>query len=300
MKNIVCIGGGTGTPRVLTALKKHPVHLSAIITMADNGGSAGMLRQHYGTLPTGDVRRALVALSDAEQPLLDLIGYRFQQGPLDKQNTGSIVLTALEKITGSFTGAIDMAKQIMKVQGDVIPVTLDNSQLIAKLSDGTIINGETDIDIPKHDMSLYIEKVWLEPESIISPAAEQAISQADMVVIGPGDIYTSLVPNLLVKGVPEALKASKATKVFVANLLTKYGETNHFKAEDFVKEIEKYAQQEMDVVVFNNKKLPHSTDYIEPPQANKKYILADVLDEGATVRHDDGEKLARALLGLLR
>lgn len=291
MKNIVCIGGGNGTPRVLRALVSHDVHLTAVITMADSGGSAGFLRKHYGTLPTGDVRRALVALSTTHSPLLNLMTYRFKGGPLDEQSTGSIFLTTLESVTGSFEQAIETAGELLKIKGEVLPVTLDNVQLCAELEDGTQIFGETNIDIPKHDANLKIKKIWLEPEAHINPRVASAIAKADMIIIGPGDLYSSLIPNLLVAGVPEAIKASKAKKVFIANLKTKQGETQNFTAEDFVQEIEKYIP--VDTSVFNNNL--RSPSFLHMPETGKGIVCADVLDD-QTDQHDAGEKLAGVLL----
>ncbi len=299
--NIVCIGGGNGTPRVLRALKSHNVHLTAVITMADSGGSAGFLRKHYGTLPTGDVRRALVALATVESPLKDMMTYRFKGGPLDEQSAGSIFLTTLENVTGSFEKAIATASELLKIKGDVLPVTLDNVQLCAELEDGTIVRGETNIDIPKHDPNLKIKKVWLElyppvqgrAEAKINPRVTDAIAKADMIIIGPGDLYSSLIPNLLVAGVPEAIKKSNAKKVFIVNLKTKQGETQHFKAEDFVSEIKKYIP--VDISVFNSNL--RSPSFLHMPETGAHIVCADVLDDTVD-QHDAGEKLANVLLTL--
>ncbi len=319
-QRIVCIGGGAGMPRVLTALRSHDVHLTAIVTMADNGGSAGLLRKEYGTLPNGDVRRALAALASVESPLKDLMTYRFKGGTFDNYSAGSIFLTTLESVTGSFEKSIDVASELLQIQGEVLPVTLDDVQLRARLADGTEIFGETDIDVPKHASSAKIEKIWLEPalpsggpEAQANPRALVAIARADMIIIGPGDLYTSLTPNLLVAGVPEAIKNSKAKKVFIANLMTKYGETQGFTAEDFVKAIEAYVP--LDVVIFNNKKpseellqkyRQEKAEFISPPEVEPlrdpkvrpHWVFADVLSEDGLIRHDNGSKLAKVILNL--
>src|SRR3989344_603544 len=301
---IVCIGGGTGMPLVLKALQPHGVHLSAIVAMADNGGSTGFLRKQYGTLPTGDVRRALAALAEADSPLKSLMTYRFKGGPLDQQSAGSIFLTSLENAMGSFEKAIDATAKLLDIKGDVIPVTLDSSQLYARLSNGTVIMGETDIDIPKHDGTAIIEKLWLEPESSANPRAIAAIEKADAIIIGPGDIYTSLIPNLLVAGIPEAIKKSQAKKIYIANLITKFGETQNFKAEDFFHAIEEYMS--IDAAIFNTRKpsvamlkkyTAEKAKFVEPPlKKDSRFILADVLADGDFIRHDSGEKLARVIL----
>src|SRR3989344_2173168 len=305
MKNIVCIGGGTGMPLVLRTLKNHPVHLSAIVAMSDDGGSTGILRDEYGVAATGDVRRALVALSEPEGILKELFNYRFGKGGLEGHSFGNLFLTTLEKITGSFAQAVEEAGKILKIKGEVIPVTLDNTRLFAELENGQVIKGETNIDIPKHDGSLRIKKIWLDPEARMNPKAGEAILAADLVIIGPGDIYSSLIPNLLVNGMSEAIKRSKATKLYICNLMTKRGETHDFKAEDFVSEIEKYTP--LDFALFNIKKPGEEilkkykkakSEFVEPPAFSPKVILADLLAEDGFIRHDSGKKLADVILSL--
>ena len=305
MKNIVCIGGGTGMPLVLRTLKNHPVKLSAIVAMTDDGGSTGVLRDEYGVAATGDIRRALVALSEPEGILKELFNYRFENGKLGGHSFGNLFLATLEKITGSFAQAVEEAGKILKIKGEVIPVTLDNSRLFAELENGEIIKGETNIDIPKHDGSLRIKEIWLDPKARVNPKAEDAIGVADLIIIGPGDLYSSLIPNLLVDGMAEAIRKSPAKKVYVANLMTKFGETHIFKAEDFIKEIEKYIA--IDFALFNTKKpnqdilykyQKEKSEFVEPPEANKKFICADLLADGDLIRHDSGEKLAHVLLAL--
>lgn len=308
-KNVVVVGGGTGTFAVLSALKDCPLHLTAIVSMADDGGSTGALRDQYGVLPPGDIRRAMVALSQESKTLRELFNYRFGNGDFSGHSFGNIFLSALEKLTGNFGSAVSEASRILNLRGKVHPVTLDNIRLNARLADGKILKGETNIDIPRGASRASISKVWLSPSAKINPEARRAISSADLIVVGPGDLYTSLIPNLLVRGVPEAIKKSRAKKVFVCNLMTKYGETHGFCAEDFVAEIEKYLGRDvLDYAVFNSKK-PHSTvlrrykkekaEFIEPPPKSQKYILADLLDEGPFIRHEPKKKLAKALISLL-
>ncbi len=313
-KKIVVIGGGTGTFVVLSALRDYPVELSAIVSMADNGGSTGRLRDQYGVLPPGDVRRALVALSDTSHTLRNLFNYRFNAGDLHEHNFGNIFLSALEKITGNFSDAVKVASKILNIKGSVIPVTLDNINLRAQLANGVTIKGETDIDIPKHDPTISIKNVWLSPQARINPEAKKAILTADMIVIGPGDLFTSIIPNLLVRGVIESIKKSKAKKVYICNLMTKFGETHGFKAQDFVNTIEKYLGIGiLDYAVFNNRKPSaailnryreensHFIDISELDSKHKKpeYILADLLDYGRFVRHNPRKKLAKLLISLL-
>lgn len=236
MKNIVCIGGGNGMPRVLTALKSHDVHLSAIVTMADDGSSAGVLREEYGGLPPGDVRRVLVALSDADEALKDLFLYRFTGGSLNNHTVGNIMLKALELKHGSFLQAIKEARKVLQVTGDVIPVTLDSVRLHATFKNGLTVQGEKNIDTPEHRM-LPVEKIWLEPQATPNPKALEAIAKADMIIIGPGGLYHSLISNLLVKGISEAVNAAAAKKVYIANI---NNQIKGFETEDYVNEIKKY------------------------------------------------------------
>jgi len=313
-KHVVVIGGGTGTFMVLTALRDYPIKLSSIVSMADNGGSTGRLRDQYGVLPPGDIRRSLVALSDASQTLRDLFNYRFSGGDLKEHNFGNIFLSALEKITGGFDKAVKEASRILNIRGSVIPVTLDNVNLCAELTNGIVIKGETNIDIPKHNPEIPIARAWLSPEAKINPEARKTILSADMIVIGPGDLYTSIVPNLLVRGVVAALKSSKAKKVYICNLMTKFGETHGFKAHDFVSVVEKYlGKRVLDYAVFNSKKpsarvirsyLEENSHFVDvsgldAEKKQPKYILADLLDSGQFVRHNPRKKLAKILISLL-
>ena len=311
------IGGGTGTFMVLSALKEYRLDLTAIVSMADDGGSTGTLRDQYGVLPPGDVRRALVALSESSEILRELFNYRFGGGDLDGHSFGNIFLSALEKLTGNFASAVSEASKILNIKGGVLPVTLDNVRLYAKLADGKILKGEANIDIPRTKIRAKIKKIWLEPKARINPEAKSAILAADLIVIGPGDLYTSLIPNLIVGGIPEAVKKSKAKKVFVCNLMTKFGETQGFLAEDFVAELEKYLSRGvLDFVIFNNKKPPQAVlarykkegaEFVEPPvvkhpmfdKINPQYILADLLDDGPLIRHNPRQKLAKVLTRLL-
>lgn len=256
-KKIVVIGGGTGVFTVLTGLKKHFSDLTAIVTMADDGGSTGVLREEFGILPPGDIRRALIALSDSDNKVLsDLFNYRFIEGSgLSGHSFGNLMITALERITGGFDKAIIEASRILSVQGRVLPVTLKTTYLMAELEDGRVIRGETNIDIPKHDGTKRIRKVWLSPKVILNPAARQAILGADAVIIGPGDLYTSLIPNLLVKGMKEALRQTHGKIIYFVNLMTKFGETAGFRASDFVETIEQYlGKKVLDFVVINKTK----------------------------------------------
>lgn len=308
---IVVIGGGTGVFTVLSGLRKYPVDLTAIISMADDGGSTGVLREEFGILPPGDARRALVALAAADNKMLsELFNYRFSEGGFKNHVFGNILLTALERLTGSFEHALDEAGKILSAEGRVVPVTLDNVRLAARLENGTVIRGETNIDIPKHDPRLRIEKVYLNPPARANARARDAIRAADFVVIGPGDLYTSIIPNLLVRGIPEAIRRARAKKAFVVSTMTKAGETGGFRASDYLRELETYlGAGVLDYIVVNSKKPPakrlakytkEGKEIVErgnlPPRP--KTILGNYIRAAGYVRHDP-DRLARALIALL-
>lgn len=312
-KKIVVIGGGTGVFTVLTGLKKYFSNLTAVVTMADDGGSTGILREEFGILPPGDIRRALIALSNSNNETLSrLFAYRFLEGRgLTGHSFGNLMITALERITGDFGSAIVEAGKILSVQGTVLPVTLTRTTLQAELENGAVVKGETNIDVPSHDGNLKIAKIWLTPEAGINPAVSEAITQADAVIIGPGDLYTSVVPNILVKGMTAALKKTKAKIIYVVNLMTKFGETTNFKVSDFLRVMENYlGSGVLDYVVMNNKQ-PSPMRF--RPYANEKSemvlndiedssgptpIAADLLRPRGFIRHDS-DKLAKLIKMLI-
>ena len=313
-RKVVVIGGGTGVFSVLSGLKHYFGNLSAIVTMADDGGSTGILREEFGILPPGDIRRALLALSTSPNKILpELFSYRFKEGSgLHGHNFGNLLLTALERITGSFEEAIQRAGELLQVRGRVVPVTLSRPRLFAELESGEIIEGETNIDIPSHDGNLKIKKTWLNPPSKINPRARTEILSADAIVIGPGDLYTSIVPNLLVRGLPEALRRSKGKKIYVTNLMTKFGETNGFSAGRFIEVVQEYlGAGVLDYALVNTKRPPKSrlkkyamersvfVEFDDVPLKNKPLpIFADLLRPKGFLRHDP-EKLAKLIVSLL-
>lgn len=239
MKKVVRIGGGSGGFTLLRALKELPLEITAVFTMFDNGGSTGILRDEFGVLPPGDVRRGLLALSDGPQAdiLRKLFAYRFEneKSSLHDHSFGNLFLLALTSLYGSETEAIKKASELLNLKGRVLPVSIDQSHVHAVLGDGTEIVGETNIDIPKHNGDIPIERIFLDPPAQIYPETADAIHEADLVVIGPGDIYSSIVPALLVGGMKEALAESAAKKVVVGNLMTKWGETHGFVLSDMVR-----------------------------------------------------------------
>lgn len=246
---IAVIGGGTGSFTLLSTLKDHTSQIAALVNMADDGGSTGVLRDELGTLPPGDVRQCLVALSDSPE-LRDLFNYRFEEGSLKGHAFGNLLLTALEKMKGSFTEGIELASRLLNITGVVEPITSTNVTLAMKDSKNEVTKGEFTIS----DMDFHGERpeFWLEPEATASPKALAAIEQADMIIIAPGSLYGSLAPALIVPGIGEALRKSKAFKVYVCNLVTKPGQTDGFTVTDFANEIERLAGGPfLDAVLFN-------------------------------------------------
>lgn len=252
---IVTIGGGTGSYVALLGLKKYPVDLTAIVTMMDSGGSSGKLRDELGVMPPGDIRQCLVALAKSSRLLREMFDYRFEDGGLTGHSFGNIFLSALEKTTGSMKKAIDEVGKILRIQGRVVPVTFRNSDLCVELADGKKIIGETHIDVvEKREKRAKIIRAFLKPQVQANPDAVEAIIEADYILIGPGDLYTSIIPNLLIDGVKSAIKKSQAKKIYVLNLMTKYGQTTKYTASDHVADLEKYiGAGTLDIVLLNTK-----------------------------------------------
>ncbi len=255
---VVTIGGGTGSYVALTGLKKYPLKLTAIVSMLDSGGSSGKLRDELGVLPPGDVRQCLVALSESSRLLRNMFNYRFEEGGLKGHSFGNIFLSTLEKQTGSMKKAIAEVGKILRIRGNVVPVTFTkNANLCVDLEDGKTIVGETHIDVVENkEKRAPIVKAYLKPKAEINEDAEAAILQADFIVIGPGDLYTSIIPNLLVTGVSKAIKESRAKKIFVLNLMTKYGQTTSYTAHKHIEVLEKYLGKDVVTYVLVNDRTP--------------------------------------------
>lgn len=321
-KKIVVIGGGTGTYQVLTGLKNTAsIDLTAVISMCDSGGSTGRLRKELGILPPGDVRRAILALSDlpfAQKTLEEIFEFRFEDGKsFAGHSLGNILLAALVQITGSMDRAIDEAARILNATGRVIPVTLEKTHLVAYLADGTRVYGESKIDRRAIKPKIPIKRVYLTPKAKVFQQAADVIKNADLIILGPGDLFTSIIPTLLVEGVNEALKSSKAKLVYIVNLMTKKGETDGFAASDFVTTVEEYlgdSYQKLTHVVVN-KKINKSKSKIyswyrrfgSRPVINNlskgrirslKVITGNFSDTTTFYRHSP-QKLAKTIISLL-
>lgn len=327
-KNIVVIGGGTGSFTVLSGLKKYPVNLSVIVSMADRGGSNRVIRDEFGLLPTSDLRQCFVALTedrnDSEQSLRKLFTYRFPKGRgLKGMTFGNLFMVALAEIFGSQIEAIKKTSQILKIKGRVLPVTLTDSNLVAIYENDKKVIGEDLIDEPKHDGKLKIKKIYLKPKAKAYPEAIQAILEADLIVIGPGDLYTSLIVNLLTKGMVEALRKTRAKIVYVLNLMTRYGQTYGFTAKEHVQALEKYLGKNcLNFVLVNSKPLPQialkeykkehefpvidnlkdnyfkviRSDFLSKKETKK--VAGDVLKRSLIRHHPD--KLAKAIINLCK
>ncbi len=325
-KNIVVIGGGTGTFVALKGLKHYTHRLSAIVTMADSGGSNKRIRDEFGLLPTSDIRQCLVALSDENGGvglLRKLFMYRFEKGRgISGMTFGNLFMAALSDILGSQEEAIRQTGRVLRIRGSVIPVSLTKTNLAATYENGQTLTEEHLIDEPPHDGKLKIIKVYLKPRARVNPEAITAIQEADLVVLGPGDLYTSLIPNLLVDGVYAALKKTKAKKVYVLNLMTKFGQTYNFTAKDHLAVLQKYVDAAIDAVIVNTAPLSPTAlavyaKYHEIPVQDNltniktpHIVRADVASRHLTtksksdalvrslIRHDSN-KLAKTLIHLL-
>ena len=252
---ILATGGGTGLPRALEGLKTYSENLTAIVTVTDSGRSSGIIREQYGILPPGDARNCLIALSESEEQekdLYQLFQYRFNKGSLNGMSLGNLLMAALTDITGSFEQAIKKASKILSIKGKVLPSTLASTHICAELEDGSIVEEEFNVRAPQKPP---IKKVFLKSNNVeCPPEAISEINKADIVVIGPGSLYTSIISNLLVGGIKEALQNTKAVKIYICNIVTQPGQTDNYTASDCVKTIIKYlGEGVLDYVLFNNK-----------------------------------------------
>jgi uncharacterized cofD-like protein len=258
---IVVIGGGSGTSAVLRGLKHWTTQVSAVVTMFDSGGSSGLLQQEFGYPPLGDLRQCLLGLcedNEANRSLRELLDFRFnRESSLNGHSLGNLLLAALTTLGKDLELAVDEMARLLRITGQVVPVSLERADLCAELEDGQLLRGESTIDL-RGQREPRIKQVFLDPEVHANPKAVRAILEADVVVLGPGDLYTSIIPNLLVSGIPEALAATRATRVYVCNLMTKLGETDDYQASNFVEEMIHYLGSPcLDWVMVNSGKMPH-------------------------------------------
>lgn len=238
---VVVIGGGTGLSTMLRGLKYYTSNITAIVTVADDGGGSGDLREDLGMLPPGDIRNCILALADTEPIMEELLQYRFKDGRLKNQSFGNLFLAAMDGISENFEEAVQKMSEVLAVTGNVIPVTLDDVVLKARLKNGFIAEGESNIPKEVERQNSAIESIFLEPANVRAlQEAVKAIKEADAVVLGPGSLYTSVIPNLLVKDISNALLKSNALKIYVSNIMTQHGETDNYKVSDHIEAISKH------------------------------------------------------------
>jgi uncharacterized cofD-like protein len=320
-RRVVVMGGGVGSFVLLTGLKKYPLELTAIVPVTDDGGSTGRLRDEFGFLPVGDVRQCLAAMAPENGFLRQLLLYRFQkcQG-LRGHNLGNLILTALEDMVGSEPEAVATAAKLFRLKGKVLPISKKLVKLAARYSSGKTIISEHKIEIYKLQKGERIIKLYTVPEAKISPDAEKAIKEADVVILGPGDLYDSTIANLVIKGARKALQTSKAKIIYIVNLMTLNSQTNDYTASDHLNEIEKYAGRKVDYIIVNKQSFPARIlktyqgleeypvvdDLGQDKRVVRKPLLAkssyqkpksDVLKR-ALLRHDS-QKLAKAIMEVI-
>lgn len=307
-KKIVVVGGGTGTVAVLSGLKKYQdLDLSVIVSMTDDGGSNAVVRDEFGLLPLSDVRKSIIALADTDNRLLrELFTYRFAKGEgLSGHTLGNLMMMALADVAGSEVAAIARLSELFRVRGRVIPVTLEHTQLVAQYADGHMVTGEHLIDEPATDPGKIIH-LSLAPAATAHHEAVRAINEADVIIAGPGDLFTSTLANIIIPGIAEAIQASRARFIFVTNLMTKRGQTQGLTATDTVAEITRYSGRTPDVVVAHDDGF--SAAILEKYQAQGDAPIVDDLVEGMykivraeivnpiEKKREEGDTLVRSLI----
>ena len=304
---IVAIGGGHGLSTLLRGLKTHTRNLTAVVTVADDGGSSGRLRESFGILPPGDIRNCLAALSNDEAMLTQLFQYRFSGSPdLEGHSFGNLFITALADITGSFESAVVESGRVLSVNGRVLPSTLHNVKLVASMELPHSLNEvrvEGESKIP--EMAGRVRRVWLEPDDApVFPPVLKELLTADIIVVGPGSLYTSILPNLLVRDLLDGLHASRAVKVYVCNIATQSGETDSFTCYDHVRALEGHVGEDLfDVILCNDNyegDVGASSVWVQADDktlSDERTYTADLVDDAHPWRHD-ASKLAQAILDI--
>ena len=298
---VVAIGGGTGLSSLLRGLKIYTSNLSAIVTVADDGGSSGRLRDEYRILPPGDFRQCLIALADAEPLMKQLFDHRFKEGSLDGHAFGNLFIMAMADVTGNFEQALRESGKVLAVKGTIVPSTLQDVTLVASINGGTV---EGESKIPKQNAP--ISHVFLKPDGVqVNPEAVQAILNAELIIAGPGSLYTSILPNLLVEGMVEAIKASPALKLYICNLAAQPGETDGYGVADYLRVIREHVGANLFDFVLVNSNVSHAPTggqdlvIFRPSDSSKhpevRFIASDVVNVRIPSHHDS-EKLARSIM----
>ena len=309
---VVAIGGGHGLSTLLQGLKRYTNNITAIVTVADDGGSSGRLREEFDVLPPGDIRNCLVALANETALLGDLFQFRFKEGgqALKGHNFGNLFITAMTRVTGDFEKAIKESSKVLAIRGKVVPSTTAKVILSAKFKDGSIIQGESKIP----EKQSPIQNMFIEPvDCIPTDDAITAIREADVIVMGPGSLYTSILPNLLIKGLAQEIQKSKVKKIYICNVMTQPGETDHYKLSDHLKAIIKHTGRGIvDYVVVNNQKVPTnllakyekegaypvSNDKAEMKRLGVKIVKANIINSQDYIRHNP-KRLAKIILDIV-
>lgn len=305
--NIVALGGGSGLSTLLRGIKKYFGNITAIVNVADDGGSSGILRNELGVLPPGDVRNCLVALSEEESLMSRLFQYRFPaKGSLAGHSFGNLFLTAMSAISGGFDNAVAQSGEVLAIRGKVLPVTLSSVTLEAELASGKKVKGESTVSKTRGK----IKKISLSP--LAPPAAPEvleALRKADVIIFGPGSLYTSIIVNFLVDGVVDTIKSSKAYKIYVCNIMTQPGETKDYKLSDHINAIESHSYKGIiDCVLANRGKIPekiskrykkYGADRVESDKVNVKTVKNNLFSDEFYARHDS-VKLAKALIKIIK
>lgn len=316
---IVVVGGGTGSSVILRGFKKYTSNITAIVTVSDDGGGSGKLREDLGMLPPGDIRNCILALADTEPIMQQLLQYRFQEGSLKGQSFGNLFIAAMNGITGNFEEAVRQMSNVLKVEGTVIPVTLEDIILFGELENGEMVRGESQIPLVARQQGQRIKKISIHPSKVTPHRhALQAIQEADAILLGPGSLYTSIIPNLLVDGLAEGICRSKALKIYVSNIMTQPGETDHYGVMDHVQAILNHRicshdQLMIEYIIANNGKIPEyliekykrdrstivSIDEKKIENYPYRFIVNDFVEvKKHYVRHD-ADKVARSVLQLI-
>lgn len=316
---VVIIGGGTGLSILLRGLKKYTPNITAIVTVADDGGGSGVLREDLGMLPPGDIRSCLLALANTEPTMEKLFQYRFDNGMLKGQSFGNLLIAALNGIYGSFEMAIKEASNVLAITGRVLPMTLEEVQLFAELEDGEIVKGESNIPFVVEKRRSKIKKMFIDPK-ISNPLEEgvKSIEEADLIVLGPGSLYTSVIPNLLINNIVGTIHKAKAPKLYISNVMTQLGETKGYDVMDHVNAILDHSRLDfLDYVIANTEMIPENvlkkyiTDGSRPVVLEKNHreilkkknielIEEDLVDiEKGYIRHDSN-KLSEILMDICK
>ena len=294
---IVVIGGGTGLSTMLRGLKLYTNNITAIVTVGDDGGGSGKLRADLGMLPPGDIRNCILALADTEPIMEDLLQYRFTEGTLKGQSFGNLFLAAMDGISDNFEAAVQKMSSVLAVTGKVLPVTLDDMKLIAELENGNIVEGESIIPDEVIKQKSKIKNLKIEPEKA-KPLLDalMAISEADAIVMGPGSLYTSIIPNLLVEDIAECINKSDAIKIYISNVMTQPGETDDFTVSDHIKTLMKYSgKNSVEYVIENNGTIPKDIEerYLSEGSKLVELDYDNIKDLGVKVVETDLVKITK-------